>query len=168
MSYLSVLTLSQAKVYLRVDDDLNEDDADITNMINAAFSYLEKQTGHMFIVREKTYPLSGKDCLTIHDHPVNSVSKGIDKDDADVAITADDYTIYTKTLHKIIDVHDSDVKQLVLNVGYADPNNIPRELVDAGKAIIKGLYYNKEAETIDEVLTPVIRAMIDSNRRFLI
>lgn len=39
------VTLEQAKEYLRIDEDLTEDDALIGGLIEAAIDYLEQTTG---------------------------------------------------------------------------------------------------------------------------
>ena len=48
MSYLNVISLDQAKQYLRIDDELSADDAQIEQMIKGALSTLERRTNILF------------------------------------------------------------------------------------------------------------------------
>ena len=86
MAYINVITLADAKNYLRIDDTLTEDDAQITRMIKAALSYVENYTGHLVYARDKDYRLiDGK--VTVYDYPINS----------EVTVDLD---VENKTLHK--------------------------------------------------------------------
>lgn len=49
------LTLAEAKAHLRVDDDVNEDDAMIASLIVAAREYAEVYTGRALITQEWQY-----------------------------------------------------------------------------------------------------------------
>ena len=55
MAYIDIIPLADAKVYLRIDDTLTEDDAQITRMINGALSYVERYTSHILYARDKEY-----------------------------------------------------------------------------------------------------------------
>ena len=55
MAFTDVVTLAEAKSYLRVDDGFTEDDSLITLLINVAGDYLEKYTNHLLYARDKTY-----------------------------------------------------------------------------------------------------------------
>ena len=71
MAYLDIIPLSDAKVYLRIDDDLTEDDNQITRMINASLSYIERYTNVILYDRDKEYRLING-CVRVYDYPVNS------------------------------------------------------------------------------------------------
>ena len=47
MSYLNIISLEEAKNYLRVDIDLTEDDNQITAMIKSSLGFVEKHTNHI-------------------------------------------------------------------------------------------------------------------------
>ena len=55
MAYLDVITLADAKSYLRVDDTLTDDDAQISRMIKSALSTIEKRTNVLVYARSKNY-----------------------------------------------------------------------------------------------------------------
>ena len=55
MAYLDIITLADAKTYLRIDDTLTEDDAQITRMIKASLSQIERITNYIFFARSKSY-----------------------------------------------------------------------------------------------------------------
>ena len=55
MAYTDIITLADAKTYLRIDDTLSDDDAQITRMIKAALSQVEKSTNYIFFPRTKSY-----------------------------------------------------------------------------------------------------------------
>jgi len=74
MAYIDVISLAKAKLYLRVDDTLTEDDAQITSMINVALKYVEDYTNILVYDRDKTYRLING-CLNVYDFPINSVVK---------------------------------------------------------------------------------------------
>ena len=71
MAYIDVITLPDAKVYLRVDDDLTEDDTQIIRMINGALSYIEQYTNIYFFARDKSYNVIDS-CVKVYDYPINS------------------------------------------------------------------------------------------------
>ena len=48
MVYTDIISLEEAKNYLRIDDDLTEDDNSIIRMIEASLRYIEKYTDVIF------------------------------------------------------------------------------------------------------------------------
>jgi hypothetical protein len=115
MAYIDIIPLADAKIYLRIDDTLTEDDAQITRMINAALSYVERYTNHILFAQDKEYRLI---CgfVSVYDHPVNSE-------------VTDDLVVVDKTLHKNYTL-GSDNALIELNVGYATAADVPDELVE--------------------------------------
>lgn len=167
MSYTDVLSLATAKTYLKVEH--TDTDAEITAMINAACEYLEKQTGHIFYSRNKTYELAGADCINVYDYPITAVVKGVDEDGVDVALTFQtNYDKAVKTLYTQYYGIDSDAEQLVLTVGYESASDVPKGLVEAAKMIVKALYYSHDAETIDDALPMAAKMIINTHRRFIV
>ena len=72
MAYIDIIPLADAKVYLRIDDTLTEDDAQITRMISAALSYVENYTNHILVSADKTYRMVNG-FVRVYDYPINSV-----------------------------------------------------------------------------------------------
>ena len=72
--YTDVISLEQAKLYLKVDDGQTITDDEITGMINSALSFIEKRTNHIFKTRDKVY---FKDCalvqqVRVYDYPIDN------------------------------------------------------------------------------------------------
>ena len=76
MAYLDVLTLARVKNYLRIDEDLEDDDNEIISMINAACRFVEKRTNHLFYDRDVTY--SSQINLKVYDYPINDIVSPLD------------------------------------------------------------------------------------------
>jgi hypothetical protein len=153
MAYLDVITLAEAKLYLRVDDTLTEDDAQITQMIKAALSYVEKYTNHKVFDRVETYRLI---CgfVRVYDYPINS------EETAD--LVSENKTLYTNyTLGATNDL-------ISLNVGYAVASDVPDEIVQAAYEIIDIYYYGKESGKTMADLSPMSRQGLDQYKRFIL
>ena len=152
MAYLDVITLADAKVYLRVDDTLTEDDTQITRMINAALSYVENYTNHILFARDKEYRLIDG-CVRVYDNPINS--------EVTADLISENKTLYTNyTLGITNDL-------IELNVGY-DVADIPQELVEAAYEIIDIYYYGKESGKTMADLSPMSRQGLNQYKRFIL
>jgi len=165
MAYTDIISLSDAKDYLGVDDTSR--DVEINRMIGSALRYVEEHSHHILFARSKTYRLSGRDSVRVYDYPINSVTKGIDKDGADVALTFE--TNYDVAEYRgYIDYYgiDSDAVSLVLNVGYTDPTEIPESLIEAGYMVLEHLYNQKE--TGNSKLPMAAVELMRTHSRFII
>ena len=157
MAYLDIISLADAKVYLRLDDDLIEDDAQITRMINGALSYVENYTNYILFARDKDFRLvDGK--VRIYDYPINSYT---------LPIEADYDTIENKTLHT--NLTDGGGNELVsINVGYASTNNIPNELLEVAYEIIGVYYFGKESGKTMADISPLNKQSLNQYKRFIL
>lgn len=72
MAYIDIISLAQAKLYLRVDDTLTEDDAQIISMISVALKYVEDYTNILVFDRDVTYRMI-RGVIRVYDFPINSV-----------------------------------------------------------------------------------------------
>ncbi len=154
MSYLNVITLEQAKKYLRVDEDLSDDDSQIEQMIKSALSTLERRTNILFYARDKKYIFQDY-CVKVYDYPINSVVSTFDVD-------TDQKTLFTNYQTNTGD------NEIVLNVGYDNTDNIPFELVDCALQYIKYLYYEAETNKANKGDLPTwLNDMINQNKRFI-
>ena len=152
MAYLDVITLADAKVYLRIDDTLTEDDTQITRMINAALSYVENYTNHILFARDKEYRLIDG-CVRVYDNPINS--------EVTADLISENKTLYTNyTLGITNDL-------IELNVGY-DVADIPQELIEAAYEIIDIYYYGKESGKTMADLSPMSRQGLNQYKRFIL
>ena len=149
MAYIDVITLARAKNYLRIDTDLTEDDTEITSMINGALRYIEKRTNHIMYAKDVTY--TGSCQVKVYDYPINSV------------ITNPAPIQYPYSLYVVL----PDVKTVDLNVGYADPADVPDELIQAALQMIKVWYYESEKQVNSTLIPESVKEVIDIYRRFI-
>lgn len=154
MSYITVITLAEAKTYLGVDDTARNDE--ITRMINSACSYVEKYTNVLLFDREQTYYFNQETCVRVYDFPINSLVSPVDAE----RTRRSTYSFYSRAT--------ADVEELVLNVGYADPANVPSELKEAALEIIAVWFYSSDKRNDTSLIPMSIKQSLDINKRFLI
>ena len=156
MAYLDVISLAEAKTYLRVDDTLTDDDAQISRMIKSALSTIEKRTNVLVYARSKNY-LFQDYCVRVYDFPINSLTSPTDAE------------VENKTLYTNYEASKTTDVTLVLNVGYADPLEVPYELIDCALQYVKYLYYEAETDKANKGMLPLwLQDMINQNKRFII
>lgn len=152
MAYLDIISLADAKNYLRVDDDLTDDDAQITSMIKSSLAYVERYTNHILFAREKTYLF--QDCeVRVYDYPINSVTS-----------PTEDLETEEKTLYNLYNVNSSSTTNLVLNVGYSDVDDVPDELIQIAYNLIKYYYYEAETDKANRGRLP--QWLLDSMNQY--
>lgn len=154
MAYLDIIPLADAKIYLRIDDDLTEDDAQITRMIKGALEYVEKWTNYILFARDKEYRLIDG-CVKVYDYPINS--------EVTSDLESENKTLYTNyTLGTSNDL-------ITLNVGYADVNDIPQSLIEVAYEIIELMYYEKETNKSHLTdLSSLSKSILNNYKRFII
>jgi hypothetical protein len=149
-TYLDIISLEQAKIYLKVDSGQTETDDEITSMINSSLSFIEKRTNHIFKTREKVYY---KDCslvqqVKVYDFPIQEAPT--------------DTTV--RPLYSIVPTVNDTV---TLTIGYILLDDIPNELIDAALQIIKVWFYESEKQENTSLIPLSVLQAIDANRRFL-
>jgi hypothetical protein len=154
-NYTDVISLEQAKLYLRIDDDQTVTDDEITQMINSSLSFIEKRTQHIFKTRNKVYY---KDCAlvqkaTVYDYPINNP-------EGEGFIEG----IVYKTNKAIVPTAND---MVTLNIGYESVDDIPSELIDAALQIIKVWFYEGEKQANTTLIPLSVMQSIDVNRRFI-
>ena len=145
-NYTDVISLDQAKLYLKVDAGQTETDAEITQMINSSLAIIEKRTNHIFKTRDKEY--FGANTVDIYDFPIND---------------APDETILKTNKATVPTVNGL----VTLNIGYANVADIPTELIDCALSIINFWFYNSETKGADNSIPKFVEMTIDQNRRFI-
>ncbi len=158
--YENILSLEDAKRYLRLDSDFTEDDSDIEIMIEAAFDFISKHTNYIFSPRDKTYDAViynhgwyGCEPISIYDYPINTTDFG-DK----VPLYFSGFIRFTGT------------EKITLNVGFAskDDDNFPTPLIMCAKQMISVYYYQAEKNVDNTLLPPNVMESINTYRRFII
>jgi len=184
MTPLDVLSLADAKQYLRVD--FGDDDDLITGLIYAAVGLVEQQTQYRLYQRTEIVYTSGRYCYSAFQYPLNSVTV-VNQDSSDttvynpklyyessrVNITWLDngflywdnwnqfFTNYYYTVHNSC----SATFILTLNVGYTDTSLIPTDLITAIKQIINYTYENRDMSKVD--LPSNITMLLANYRRYV-
>ena len=157
MAYLDIIPLADAKLYLRIDDDMNEDDNQIVRMINASLSYIERYTNVILFAREKEYRFIDG-LVSVYDAPINSVTTPIA-----------DLTTEDKTLHKNYCYSVGDNSLLTLNVGYADVADVPDELKEVAFEMIELMYYEKQTNKSHlNSLSSLSTMILNQYKRFIV
>ncbi len=151
-NYTDVISLEQAKLYLRIDDDQTVTDDEITHMINSALSFIEKRTNHIFKTINKVYY---KDCalvqqVKVYDFPIDNSETELD--------------IKYKTNCAIVPTVND---MVTLTIGYSSVDDIPSELIDAALQIIKVWFYEAEKQVNTTLIPLSVMQAIDANRRFI-
>ncbi len=150
MQYLQVITLEEAKSYLRIDDTLTEDDKNIERMITAALKYVENATNVLVCARDKTYyPVNG--CIRVYDFPINTA-------------IADTDTVYDYPLYRVY----MTTEPIILNVGYDETFNVPQDIREAAFELIDIYYYGKETGRTMDDLSPLVKQTLNQNKRFIL
>jgi len=151
-NYTDVISLEQAKLYLKIDDGQTITDDEIIGMINSALSYIEKRTNHIFKTRDKVYY---KDCalvqqVKVYDYPIDN------------SVTELDITY--RPLYAIVPTVND---MVTLTIGYEALEDVPVELIDCALQIINFWFYNSETKNALNTIPDFVMANIDLNRRFI-
>lgn len=156
MAYLDIITLADAKTYLRIDDTLTEDDAQITRMIKASLSQIERATNYILFARSKDYVV--ENCsVNVYDYPINSLT-------TPTTATSVEKSIYT-TYSTIV---ATDLK-VTLNVGYVNPLDVPSDLIEVAFEMIDLMYYSPETgKSIKSDLSELSKMVLSNYKRFFI
>ena len=156
MAYLDIITLAEAKTYLRIDDTLTEDDAQITRMIKASLSQIERATNYILFARSKDYVV--ENCsVNVYDYPINSLT-------TPTTATSVEKSIYTTYSTIVV----TDLK-VTLNVGYVNPLDVPSDLIEVAFEMIDLMYYSPEtAKSIKSDLSELSKMVLSNYKRFFI
>jgi len=149
--YIDVISLAQAKLYLKIDTLQTETDAEITSMIKSSLSFIEKRTGHIFKTRNKIYySCALVNSVIVYDYPIDNTVTLLD--------------IQYRQTNAIVPTIDGSV---VLTLGYSDIDDIPNELIDAALQLIKVWFYESETQSNSTLIPLSVMQAIDVNRRFV-
>lgn len=153
-TYLDIITLERARIYLRVDDGMNEDDAEIESMIKAAFLFIERYTCHLFGARELTQYVPPK----IYKYPINSI-------DGEVVPDYDNW--YQQNMDLLCEEYRKRSVLVSFNAGYVDTEDVPDDFVQAALQMIKVWYYESEKQANSTLMPISVTQVLDTYRRFV-
>ena len=154
MAYIDVITLQTAKDYLGVDDTAR--DPEITRMINSACLYIENYTRVIIAARAETYYFDNNGCVRVYDFPINSLTSPANA----VRTRRGTYSFYSTPT--------TSETELVLNIGYVTPSDVPSTIVDAALQIIGVWFYGSEKQNNTGVMPMNINQLLDQHKRFLL
>lgn len=182
MTPLDVLSLADAKTYLRVD--FSDDDDLITSLIYGAVGLVEQETNYRLYQRNEVIYQTGKYYYVAFQYPINGAMV-VNQDSSDTNVYTprlnyerlrtiigyangfwywnawyEFFTNYYYTIHA-----DQCVTFiLTLDVGYTDATQIPVDLLTAIKQIITYTYENRDMSKVD--LPSNITMLLANYKRF--
>jgi hypothetical protein len=148
MSYLNIISLSQAKTYLRIDEDQNETDIEIISMIEGCLSFIEKRTNHILFPRDKIY--YADNIANVYDFPINTIPS------TSVQLIYSTYSSITTFNRSVL-----------LNVGYINVSQIPEELRQAAFQMLKVFYFEAEKQVNTTLIPESVLMILDINKRYI-
>lgn len=156
MSFLQVISVAQAKEYLRVDH--TSSDREIERMIRAALGLIEEKTNHLMYKRDKTYLLKDGQ-VRVYDGPINTSGT------TGLATTVDRYDFSN---YSVFTDSNAENTSIILSVGYESPEEIPMSLLQAAYEMIDYWYYKNDGTVSMSLIGDGAREVINSYSRFLI
>ena len=151
--YENIISVAEAKHYLRLDSDFDEDDPDIERMITSALEYITKHTNYVFRVQNKTYRQDYECNTFIYDYPVNTT----------------DFTPNIPLYYSgYIKFKNTDV--VTASVGFSSKadEGFPSALIDCALQIIKYYYYGSETNENSTLMPKAVEDIIRTYRRCII
>lgn len=168
------LSLTDAKLHLRIDDSTAED-ALVTTLIQASRDYVERQTGRALLPQQWAYTLDSFPCvIRIRRAPLISIDSitYVDPNGATQTLASDQYEVdlvspfgeirpaygvvwpYTRVQRNAVTV--------TFTAGYADAESVPSGLRAAMLLMLGELYMNREASIVGTIITsnPAIHALM--------
>ncbi len=149
MAYTDVISLTEAKAHLGVDDTSR--DTEITRMIETCLSIVEEETNRLVQRVDKEYLYDEKGCVRVYDFPINTTT------------FADTVTRTRKTLYSIFNDTDSDNEGITLSVGYITATDVPKKIIDLALIYLWQLFHNgeiKETYESKKILQPLKRFIV--------
>jgi uncharacterized phiE125 gp8 family phage protein len=154
MDQLNVVSLAQAKMWLRLDEDYDYEDALITALIKSAVNQVEQYTLQVLYSRTITEISDRTGSLKIYNYPVISVEDVVDKD-----ITAVDFEIEESQWYTSVITNQPGFNTVTYVAGYDwnydGGSDVPDDIETAIKEMITYLYENRDnpKEEMPKVVT---------------
>lgn len=155
MNYLDIISVEEAKNYLRIDDTNNHDDAQIQMMIEAALKYVEDWTNYRLVDLDKSFDLINGE-VRVYDFPINTeITDGLVSE--------------VKGLYSIYCFEDGTTDEpIILNVGYTVRCDIPMILITVAYEVLSLYYYQGDDQTTKGVvLSPLGQDTLNRMKRFI-
>ena len=162
MDQLNVVSLAQAKMWLRLDEDYDYEDGLITALIKSAVNQVEQYTLQVLWQRTITEITDKSGSLKIYNYPVISVEDVVDKDVVAVDFEIEESQWYTSVItnqlgfNKVTYVAGYDW-------GYDGGSDVPDDIETAIKEMITYLYENRDNPK--EEMPKVVQYLLAPYRR---
>ena len=151
--YENIISVDEAKKYLRLDEDFNEDDSDIERMIASALEYITKNTNYVFRVQNKTYRQDSDSNVIIYDYPLNTTDFS-----PNIPLYYSGYIKFKNT----------DVVTASIGFTSKADEGFPSALIDCALQIIKYYYYGSETNENSTLMPKAVEDIIRDYRRCII
>ena len=151
--YENIISVAEAKHYLRLDSDFDEDDSDIERMIASALEYITKNTNYVFRVQNKTYRQDSDCNVIISDYPVNTTDFS-----HNIPLYCSGYIKFKNT----------DVVTASIGFTSKSDEGFPSALIDCALEIIKVYYYGSETNENSTLMPQSVEDIIRTYRRCII
>ena len=152
-----VLTLVEAKNWLKLESDVTEDNDAITNLILAATEEAEEYCDRSFITQERAVRFESFEEFQLPRSPVASIThiKYIDEDGVQQTWAATNYKLDLISSpcrvilkhgkeYPIISASEAGAIEIQYKSGYGDDaTDVPKAIREAVKQIITFIYYNR-------------------------
>lgn len=154
MNQLNVVSLNQAKLWLRLDLDYNYEDSLITALIKSAVNQVEQYTLQVLYPRTITEISDKSGNLKIYNYPVLSVDDVVDKDNVPI-----DFEIETSQWFTEVLTDQPGYNTVTYTAGYDysydGGSDVPDDIETAIKEMITYLYENRDnpKEEMPKVVT---------------
>ena len=169
-AYSQVISLADAANYLRIDEDLMDDDlieekADVEQMRDAALSFVERKTNHIVLSVDRKYPIPPQsNVIRVYDFPINNLIDSTLEED-------EDYEVEVKNNYSEYKIYDSDTLEqgyIEINVGYDTKADVPAGIIQLAKNVLKQYYYEQQNMRPAGAMPGVVKHLINQFRRFLV
>jgi len=154
MDQLNVVSLAQAKLWLRLDEDYDYEDGLITALIKSAVNQVEQYTLQVLWQRTLTEITDRTGSLKIYNYPVISVEDVVDKD-----LTIVDFEIEESQWYTSVITNQPGFNKVTYVAGYDwnydGGSDVPDDIETAIKEMITYLYENRDnpKEEMPKVVT---------------
>lgn len=159
MNYLNIITLNEARDYLRVDEDTTEVNSEIKSMLRAAFRHVERKTNIISYKRNISYTVVNG-CVRVYDFPINEVV---------TPASSSGYSVSNYRNYKVYTLKNINDDTLTLSVGYDCSDDYPDDLKEVVLCLVKIMYYEQETnKSFNEMIPDWAHETLHNNKRFLI
>jgi uncharacterized phiE125 gp8 family phage protein len=154
MNQLNVVSLAQAKLWLRVDLDYDYEDGLITALIKSAVNQVEQYTLQVLWQRSITEISDKNGNLRLYNYPIISVEDVVDKDLQQIDFEIIDTPFYTDVITQRVG-YNAITYVAGYDYDYEGGSNVPDDIQTAIKEMITFLYENRDnpKEEMPKVVT---------------